>query len=79
MSISPKRSPCESRTTLFESHLLPGETLDQRSQRMEVAAGVCASCPLKTRSVCLKLATEAPAPRGVWGGKIFTKEGSVDV
>lgn len=69
------RPPCSGRTSLFEPFRLFEESDADRSSRLEAAQEVCARCPLLNRAECLiKAKQSADLPRGVWGGKVITKE-----
>ena len=66
--------PCVGHPLLFEPFLLPDETSEQRSQRMEDSREVCSRCPLLDKAECLLSAKRSPnLTRGVWGGKIITQ------
>lgn len=63
------RAACRGRAPLFDADV-PGETPDQRTDRVADAAALCAGCP--ARAACAQLATDAPAHEvaGVWAGRL---------
>lgn len=78
------RPPCAGRVSLFEPFRLPGETDDNRSQRLEAAQEVCARCPLLDKAECLIRAKKSSdLTRGVWGGTVISetekKKGKINV
>lgn len=49
--------------------IIPGESITERQIRRQIAAEVCAVCPL--RDLCESIAHDEQAPSGVWAGKLF--------
>ena len=63
----PADLPCQTRPELFFA---------DTQAVLEVARGLCGSCPVK--DLCLAGALERHEPHGVWGGQIFLNGVVVD-
>lgn len=64
---------CAGRAPLFDDEL-PGETGEDRSDRLAYATSICRTCPVQ--SACRTAAAELDNPTGVWAGHIADPAGT---
>lgn len=63
--------PCQKNPELFEPFVALGETMPLRGLRLVNAQKFCENCPI--RQTCENMGNTTKMPRGVWGGRVFTR------